>query len=57
MQDALTPTRVADALAPLLDEANPARAHMLAELAAVRGQLGEPGAAGRVARMASELAR
>jgi len=55
VQDALTPARVADALEPLLDEQHPRRASMLADLAAVRAQLGTPGAARRVAQMASDL--
>jgi lipid-A-disaccharide synthase len=57
VQDALTPTAVADALEPLLDEHHPRRESMLAELRAVRAQLGTPGAARRVAQMASELVR
>jgi lipid-A-disaccharide synthase len=55
VQDALEPARVADALQPLLDLRSDARAAMLGRLAAVRAQLGEPGAAGRVADMADRL--
>ena len=50
-------TSVADALAPLFDHDSPERLAMLAGLADVRARLGEPGAAARVAVMASELAR
>jgi lipid-A-disaccharide synthase len=57
VQDDLVPARVADALEPLLDEADPVRATALAGLAGVRARLGEPGAAGRVAALARELVR
>ena len=57
VQDALVPSRVADALLPLLDHGDAARVRMLERLAAVRGQLGEPGAARRVAEMAGGLIR
>lgn len=57
VQDAFQPVAVADALAPLFDPASPERAAMLDGLAAVRAKLGEPGAARRVAQMASEMAR
>jgi len=56
VQGALEPVAVADALAPLLDAKSPTRAAMIAELARVRGMLGEPGAAKRVAAMAIEMA-
>jgi lipid-A-disaccharide synthase len=56
VQDAFEPVRVADALAPLFDPQSSARAAMLAGLAEVRARLGRPGAAARVAAMASELA-
>lgn len=55
VQDALVPGRVADTLEPLLDEGSEERARMLEGLARVRSQLGTPGAAARVARMASEM--
>ena len=55
VQDALRPSRVADALEPLLEEGSARRAAMLDELATVRAQLGEPGAARRVAGLASEM--
>ncbi len=57
VQDAFEPMRVADALAPLFDRNAPERAAMLAGLAEVRAKLGQPGAAARVAQMASELAK
>ena len=56
VQDALEPAAVAAELVPLLDPASAARRRMLAGLADVRAKLGTPGAADRVARMASELA-
>ena len=55
VQDALRPVAVADALLPLLDEHAAARTAMLADLALVRGQLGTPGAASRVAAMAADM--
>ena len=54
VQGALRPQRVADALEPLLDPGAD-RTRALAGLAHVRAQLGTPGAAGRVARIAAEL--
>ena len=56
VQDAVVPERIADTLAPLLDAHNPSRTAMLASLADVRSKLGTPGAADRVAAIASELA-
>jgi len=56
VQDALVPSRVAEALAELLDPSSPRRAAMIAELQRVRASLGEPGAALRVARMVTSLA-
>jgi lipid-A-disaccharide synthase len=56
VQRELTPTRAADALAPLLDRGSAPRAAMVAALTAVRDMLGEPGAGARVATMALELA-
>jgi lipid-A-disaccharide synthase len=57
VQGGFEPRRVADALLPLFDPASPRRQAMLEGLADVRATLGTPGAAARVARMASELAR
>lgn len=56
VQHALQPFAVADALMPLLDQASAARRSMVAALEAVRRSLGTPGAAERVATMASSLA-
>jgi lipid-A-disaccharide synthase len=56
VQDAVIPERVADALDPLLDAGNPRRIAMIDDLAQVRAKLGTPGAAERVAAIASELA-
>ena len=55
VQDALQPEDVAAALEPLLKNASPERSRVLEGLAEVRGRLGTPGAAARVAAMASEL--
>jgi lipid-A-disaccharide synthase len=56
VQDAVVPERVAEALLPLLDPDDPHRSAMLDGLATVRSRLGTPGAADRVAAIASELA-
>jgi lipid-A-disaccharide synthase len=56
VQDALRPAVVADALEPLLDPNSAERMGALIDLADVRSRLGTPGAAGRVARIAAELA-
>jgi len=57
VQDNLRPLPVARELEGLLDHENPERQRVLDGLAEVRGMLGSPGAAARVATMASELAR
>jgi lipid-A-disaccharide synthase len=55
VQDAVVPAAMADALAPLLDVRSAERARAVAGLDEVRGMLGTPGAAGRVAQLASDL--
>ena len=55
VQDALKPDDVAAALTPLFQTSSPERTRVLEGLAEVRGRLGTPGAAARVAAMASEL--
>jgi lipid-A-disaccharide synthase len=57
VQDDLDPERVATALVPLLTIGSPERDKLIAGLNEVRGKLGEPGAAARVARMASEMVK
>lgn len=57
VQDAFQPLAVADALEPLLCAGSTERAAAEAGLASVRGSLGTPGAAGRVATMALSLLR
>jgi lipid-A-disaccharide synthase len=55
IQDGIVPERMADALSELLRKESPRRQEVLSGLAEVRAKLGSPGAAERVARMASEL--
>ena len=55
IQDEIVPSDMADALAEILNEGE-RRSETLAALAEVRSKLGKPGAADRVARMASDLA-
>jgi lipid-A-disaccharide synthase len=57
VQDAIEPGKIAVQLSRLMDPVDPERARVLEGLAEVRGKLGEPGAARRVAEMASGLAR
>lgn len=54
VQDAVQPAAMADALVPLL-RPGPDRNRMRDALARVRASLGRPGAAGRVAQIASEM--
>jgi lipid-A-disaccharide synthase len=56
VQDAVVPERVAEALLPLLNPTDLRRSEMVDRLAEVRSKLGTPGAAERVAAIASELA-
>lgn len=57
IQQNLDPAIVARALEPLMDPRSPNRQQMLGDLEMVRGKLGSPGAAKRVAALALELAR
>jgi lipid-A-disaccharide synthase len=57
VQDELTPGKVSVELEKLLDASDPERTRVLEGLAEVRGKLGTPGAARRVAEMAANLAR
>jgi lipid-A-disaccharide synthase len=56
IQDEIVPSRIADVLSELLIKDSRRRWEVLSGLAEVRAKLGTPGAADRVARMASELA-
>ncbi len=55
VQDDLRPNDVATAVAPLLEAGSADRQRVLEGLAEIRSRLGSPGAAHRVAEMASEL--
>jgi lipid-A-disaccharide synthase len=55
IQNEIVPSRMADTLDQLLDQASPRRREVLAGLAEVRSKLGSPGAADRVARIVSDL--
>jgi lipid-A-disaccharide synthase len=56
VQDAVIPEHMAETLQPLLTPGDVTRSRMLEGLADVRARLGTPGAADRVAAIASELA-
>ena len=55
IQDDVVPEKMADALAAIIVKDAPRRHEMLSGLAEVRAKLGSPGAADRVAKMASDL--
>jgi lipid-A-disaccharide synthase len=56
IQDEIVPAKIAAVLEQLLDMKSPQRHYVLTGLAEVRAKLGTPGAAERVAAMASKLA-
>jgi lipid-A-disaccharide synthase len=56
IQDEIVPSKIADVLSELLINDGQRRWEVLSGLAEVRAKLGTPGAADRVARMASEIA-
>jgi lipid-A-disaccharide synthase len=55
IQYGATPRALADAVKPLLDRTNPARARMVEGLGKVRGMLGDGNASEKVARIAAEM--
>lgn len=55
VQDEIVPKKIALELAQLFDHTSPERARVLSGLSDVRGKLGQPGAALRVAEMASSM--
>ena len=55
LQREATPEALADALEPLLDPSSAVRGQMVADLAAIRAELGPPGAAARVAEMVGDV--
>jgi lipid-A-disaccharide synthase len=55
IQDDIVPSKIADVMTELLDVRSLSRANVLAGLAEVRSKLGTPGAADRVAGIASEM--
>jgi lipid-A-disaccharide synthase len=57
VQDDIVPAKIAVELSRLLDPTDAERARVLEGLAEVRSRLGQPGAAKRVAEMASALAK
>jgi len=57
VQDDIVPEKIAVELAELLDPQSAERARVLDGLAEVRAKLGTPGAALRVAEMASDLVK